>query len=406
MKKKIVFLVFASIAAMLSAGCGVKQISDAVTVEAGQELELTATDFFNIRKEKAGEVVFDVSKADTARPGIYEVLASYKKRTYTINVTVEDTTAPEVFLKERYVFTNDAAALNPGQVIEGVYDAGGYSASFIRFEKAGNLEVLDTAALKDRVDEISVPGKEEALAELGSTEIPKEEGIYRTVLAVTDESGNTTLEELCLILDKTGARIGEAPDRVVEVLKEDLEKEPRVDPSDYHVFDNVDGVIPSESVTCKLERRDTEEPSYVVHVSYTDRAGNESHGEFLIMVKEKKPEGKEKGTDKAGNEERDHREDEKPSLPAAGEEDDDGLTPTQQLAVDAGYGVMIQTDTGYAVMVHGGEDGQVLEAYLTSLGCRATHFGGSWISCEKDQYLWVASGIVPLITPDDPEFWN
>lgn len=424
MKKKKGFLAAVFMAAILLTGCGVKQISEAATVEAGQELKLKATDFFSIPEEKAGDIVFDTSKVDVAKPGVYEVSAYYKKNIYPIKLTVEDTTAPEVILKERYVFTNNAAALNPVQLLEGVYDAGGYSASMIRYERIGNLAVLDAASLKELTDRILISEKEEGLAVLGSAEIPEEEGIYRAVLAVTDESGNTKLEELCLILDKTGARIGDTPDQIIEVLSNELDKKPNVNPSAYHIFDNVDGVIPPESIACELERRDTEEPSYLVHVSYTDRAGNESRAEFLIVVKEKKAGegagGKEKRTGKeASIEGQNGMEKDGGNASAASVEEyghtfatsadketDSSLTSAQQSAVDAGYGVIIRTDGGYAVMVHGGEDGRILEDFLASIGCRAVHFGGSWICCEKNQYLWAASGIVPLITAEDPDFWD
>ncbi len=422
MKKRKMLLTVILATAVCFPGCGVKQTEDTVTVEAGQELELKATDFFRIREEKAKEFVFDLSEVNLSKTGIYEVLASYKKNTYTINVVVEDTTPPEVLLKERYVFTNDAVSLDAEELIEGVYDAGRYTASLIRFEKIGNLEVLDAAALKALTDEIPVPGEKERLAALGSTKIPEEEGIYRAVMSVTDECGNATLEEICLILDKTGARIADQEDRIIETGAGEMDQMPEADPSDYHVFDNADGVIPPELISCEVKRKDVEAHSYVVHVSYRDRAGNESSAEFLMIVQEEQSQEEGEQQSKEGKErpkeERKQQEEEEEQqkeergvnevrIENQNEEDAyNELTPVQQSAADAGYGVIVRTETGYAVMVHGGEDGQILEEFLTSIGCRATRFGGSWICAANDQYLWVASGIVPLITEDDPEFWD
>ena len=43
--------------------------------------------------------------------GIYEVTASYKNEKFSIMVTIKDTTAPKVEMKQRYMFTNNIEKL-------------------------------------------------------------------------------------------------------------------------------------------------------------------------------------------------------------------------------------------------------------------------------------------------------
>lgn len=166
---------------------------------------MDAREFFDIKEENVDEITFDISKVDVNKIGEYDVTAAYKKDTFTIKVTVEDTTAPMVEMKKRYVITNDIAVCDPMQLVEGIYDASGFITEFIRFEKNGNLGIMDNTAIKVLTDTIPVPCDQEEMKTVGNEEIPTEEGIYRSVLAVTDEQGNARLEEVYIILDPTGA---------------------------------------------------------------------------------------------------------------------------------------------------------------------------------------------------------
>lgn len=442
MRKKVVVLFLTALTtAAVFTGCGIKQTADTVTVEAGQELVLNATDFFNVKEEKADGITFDISKVDINKVGEYDVTAAYKKDTFTIKVTVEDTTAPMVEMKNRYVITNDIAAYDPMQLVEGIYDASEFTTEFIRFEKTENLDVMDDTAIKALTDTIPVPCAQEELKALGSEEVPTEEGIYRTVLAVTDAVGNTQLEEVYIILDTTGALIEEVEDKTIEVEAEDIDTEPEVNPEDYTITDNVDGSISVENITCELELRDEENHEYIVHVSYTDRAGNESTADFLIMVKEKQKvtasndsgnsnssnsssdsngssENSGSGSESTDSGSTDSGSTDSGSIgedgSTSGETSDSGsaensLTPAQQAVINAGYGVVVDfSDGDYGVMVHDSErdGGQILYDYLATMGYYPTNVSGGWINAANDQYMYVASGLQTLLTEDDPEFWD
>ena len=265
---------------------GVKQTKDSIVHEAGKELNIDVTDFFDVNEEAAGNITVDTSEVDTETVGVYTATAKYKMHTYQIQVDVQDTQAPSVEFAIRYVFTNNVAEADLAGMVAGAYDASEYTLKLVRFEKSGMLNVMTESALKDLTDAIPVPCSQEELAVMGTEEIPTEEGIYRAVLSATDTYGNVCYEEVYVILDTTGARIEDVPDKEVSVPSEKLAEAPVVNPGDYVIKDNVDGSIPEEDIVCELELRDEAAHEWLVHVSYTDRAGNESKAEFLIVVKE------------------------------------------------------------------------------------------------------------------------
>lgn len=369
-----------------------------------------------------------------------------------------DTPVPRVKFTNRYIITNDLENPNLDNVIASVSDASEWTAKLVRFEHKGNLDVLDEKALKSLTDSIPLPSLVLEMNTLGTTDIPTEQGIYRAVLEVADAHGNKALEEVYVIYDTTGAIINEVADKTVCVEKEDLDKEPEIDKSEYGALDNVDGHIDEELLSYKLELRDEEKHEWLVQVSYTDRAGNESSDEFLITVKEKPSESKNETTSNSGsnhtqssdngnsnagntnnntqnnstnndnssNSDNNASED-KPSNNVdntnAGydpkdanrdgvvseEEDMRYITPEKQTCIDAGYGVVCEFNGGewYGVLSHG--DGYVngketyiiLIDYLEERNLEADNIIGCWINSENDWYWYTATGIHELIGEDD-----
>jgi len=397
-----------------------KQTKESYTHEAGKELVLHATDFFDADEEQAAQITFDTSAVDVNTIGEYTVIASFKNKTFEIKVTVADTTAPKAELLDRYIFTNNIEQTKLDTLVTEVSDASEWSANLVRFEKHGNLEELDEKALKSLTDSIPLPASMPELEKLGTESIPTEEGIYRAVMQIIDAHGNYTLEELFVIYDTTGAYIEDTPDKTITVEKEDLDKEPEIDKSDYTITDNVDGKIPSENIQCELELRDADKHEWLVHVSYTDRAGNESKADFLIIVKEKQEETPDTNTGddtpKPDNTPDTTQPDETPDNTPPGDEVtevEDELTPSQKKVIEAGYGVVVQLDSGeYAVLTHGdgcvnGKDGgDILREYLAERGLVPQNVSGGWIDSNNDWYCWVAKNITELITPDDEGFWD
>ena len=61
-KKNIIQLLLILILMTILSGCGIKQTVHSVTIEAGENLNLKVTDFFDIDKDKIEKVCFDTQK--------------------------------------------------------------------------------------------------------------------------------------------------------------------------------------------------------------------------------------------------------------------------------------------------------------------------------------------------------
>ena len=379
---------------------------------------------------------------------------------------ITDTIAPKADFAHRYVFTNDAANADFTGMFESIRDVSECTVKLIRFECSGNLGLMDEKALKSLTDKINTVASEEELKAVGSEEIPTEEGIYRAVMEIMDAHGNAVYEEVVLVLDKTGAKIEEAADKVVKVSKEKLYEEPEIDKSEYQIIDNVDGKIKAEDIVCELELRDEAKHEWLVHVSYVDRAGNESKATFLITVQEGKNEteatpkpgtsgnggsnmgnintgngnnggettnsgsnvdntnnsngvsnNQDSTTDNSNNNESGSSNPNTDEWEKTPEWDEEGhINPYEQMAIDAGYWkVVALPDGSYAVLTHGngetlnGKTGfDILEEYLAEKGLCSHNMLGCWINSEKGYYWYTASDIQSghCLSPEDEEFWD
>ena len=400
----------------------ITQTNEEYTHEVGQELVPQVEDFFDVKEDKQEKVKFDTSAVDVNTVGTYDVPVSYYGKDFHITVNVADTTKPMVEFKERIVFANDVANPNFAYTFEGIYDASEYTTKLIRFEHFSNLERVDDNLIDRLTDEILVPCKDEEMLALGTEEVPTEEGIYRAVLEIADIHGNARLEEVYLVLDKTGAKIEDVPDKVIKVAKDKISEKPEVDMSDYTVTDLVDGKIKSADLSCELELRDEAKHEWISHVSYTDRAGNESKADFLITVKEttKKEESNSSSASNTGN-----TTTTKPIVSAGtdpADADGDGvvtneelgsyISPMEQAVLDAGYGVVVDHGDGsYSVLtppdgyVNGVHGFDILYNYLASMGLDARSGYGGHIGGPTDDLAFTLCDIVPLVTEDDPNFW-
>lgn len=398
-----------------------KQTKNSLEHEAGQELVFDAQKYFDVDDEKAAEIVFDALEVNVNVIGEYKATATFKRKTYTIKVNVVDTSAPKVDMLCRYVFTNDVANADLSGLFEGIYDASEYATKLIRYEYKGNLDVMDDKALNGLTEQINTYAKDDELKNLGATDIPTEEGVYRAVVEIADVHGNAAYEEIVLILDKTGAKIEDVADKTITVSADKLMAEPIVDKSEYIITDNVDGKIKVDDITCQLELRDEAKHEWLVHVSYVDRAGNESKADFLITVKEGDVESARPGNNGGNANEGDSSNPDNDKKPTNNldistwepTDDEDVISPYMQMVIDAGYGVVVKIDDGvYAVLTHGdgcvnGKSGsEILREYLAELDLEPNNVSGGWIEPDKDWYWFKAYNLHELVTPDEEEFWD
>ena len=440
------------VAIVVSSISGLKQIKDSTNVELGTvtELKLDAKEFFEVDDDTAKKVKFDTSKVDLTKVGEYEVIAKCDGKKYSITVIVEDTTAPKVKMAKRYLFTNDIAKVSDySSVIAEVMDASEVTSKLVRFEKIKELVEVNDLELRNLTEGATSFAKAENALAVGSETIPIEVGIYRSVLEIKDASDNASYEEVIIILDTTGAVITDVADQTVNVSKDKLAEQPEVDKSLYSASDNVDGYISGENLTYEVTCRDESKHEWIVKVSYTDRAGNESSGEFLITVKEKKTSGNSGSgsqnngggssnggnTSNGGNSNTGNTNNGNGGSSSSGggsavnggyhpaDTDRDGtvstseemkyITPEKQACIDAGYGVVCEFDGGtwYAVLVHNdgtvnGKDGmEILWDYLDERGLKG-NVSGRYINSDNDWYWYTATDIREKPQEFDDEFWS
>ena len=104
MKKKEIATALGLSVALTMTGCAsneINQIKSETTVELGSECNIEVSEYFELgSKVDSSAIVFDTSAVDTNNVGDYVITVSFKKNTYSINVSVVDTTAPILSVKE------------------------------------------------------------------------------------------------------------------------------------------------------------------------------------------------------------------------------------------------------------------------------------------------------------------
>lgn len=299
MKRKLASMAVVAVAitgAMTLSGCGEPKLTTSeITIEAGDELKMSAEDYFNTKEDNYDKITFDTSKVDTSVPGEYEVTATYNEKTeYMIKVTVEDTVAPQMSFENRYVFTNDVTKIDTDFVE--VKDKTDCTVEFTGFERIDNpVEEMTDEKLNSFTEDIVVPGNADELSAITDMDVT-EEGLYRGVVKATDLGGNETYEEVLVVYDTTAPLFADIEDETVE--QEDVTAEPSLDESKYTATDNFDGNVDTTvSITCT----DEENHQYTVTATATDRAGNEGSKDYIINVTEKKEEAASKSDTSSSN---------------------------------------------------------------------------------------------------------
>ena len=104
MKKKEIATALGLSVALTMTGCAsneINQIKSETTVELGSDCNIEASEYFELgSKVDSSAIVFDTSAVDTNTVGDYVITVSFKKNTYSINVSVVDTTAPILSVRE------------------------------------------------------------------------------------------------------------------------------------------------------------------------------------------------------------------------------------------------------------------------------------------------------------------
>lgn len=101
------------------------RVEKTYTLEAGQEIDLSRL----VEGKKIPSVIKDLTEAEKATPGQYKIKVKLSPFTYTVKVTVQDTTPPSGTAKE--VLGLYGETLTPEMFLENCYDVTGVAANFV-----------------------------------------------------------------------------------------------------------------------------------------------------------------------------------------------------------------------------------------------------------------------------------
>lgn len=209
MKKKLLStLLVLSMTASLFTGCGcsrtpkVSQTNTTMTMEIGTAFVFNIGDYFSYDDDSAikeGSYTVDASAVNTQKPGTYDVKVVFgekdKAKEYTVTVSVEDTTAPELTLKESdhvlYVLVNDLKEDFDASEYVSVKDATSTTTK-VSYRKLGNMTVLSDEALNKYA---GMKADEDVNDE--------KDGFYEMTVTATDESNNSASVSLLAVCDVT-----------------------------------------------------------------------------------------------------------------------------------------------------------------------------------------------------------
>ena len=284
-----------------------------------------------------------------------------------------DVTPPEVKWTSDVLFTNSLSGKAAADILS-YSDESDCTVELTRFTKLSNLDVLDDSTIENYVNNLNQSGSDELLAR--SANKAAGEGVYSAVVSVTDAAGNATAREILVVYDKTAPIAAGLEDRTI--VQEDLKSEPQVDLSGVTITDNVDGVMSAEKVKAQLDVEDEATHTYTLHISVTDRAGNEAIDYCKITVASAEEKQKELETAKANTQEQ--------SKKASGNaETNTQSAPAKQSQQSTQKPVQVETTTTTFNMAEGTEFNESMaKEVLTILNQRRAEQGLSALSWDNN----------------------
>lgn len=166
----VLIIVLAGVAAaafLILSKVTVTQIKTDDTVELGSTYNGTVADYMTSNKEKAlASMTIDTTSVDTSKTGDYKVPITYKDRTYYVNVTVADTTAPVLTAKpvQTYYVSDNVVPSDLADVKEATdytmfFVHNGNEVDSISFDKAGDtkLEIAARDTAGNESEHLMVP---------------------------------------------------------------------------------------------------------------------------------------------------------------------------------------------------------------------------------------------------------
>lgn len=266
----------------------IEQTVNEVTIEAGTELTIVASDYFDVDEETAKKAVVDTSKVDTTKVGEYEAIVTFGKNNYSIKVIVVDTTAPNVSLDYYILYTNSLDAIGIAEY-GAVSDYSACTSAVSRFEKVKDAGALTDADLTTLVNDM-LGASDPSTFESRETAVPSEDGVYSAILTVTDAFGNKTEKEVLVVYDTTAPEVSlSETTNSITVKANDIETKPDLSLDKVSAVDNFDGelTVSEDNVSVADKGTNGDTHTWEVVVSVKDKAGNEDTLTYTIVVEKK-----------------------------------------------------------------------------------------------------------------------
>ena len=283
--KSLPVLLAISLAMTGLTGCGEKTTYE-YTIEQGTNYVFDAAEIFGVSKKEAKEYDPILTNLDTNTAGKYEVKVVKGNKEYTIIYTVEDTKAPEVKMKENYIFTNNIDKTDFTKLVD-MKDASEVTEKLCKFKKLDDMKALSLDVVETYAKEIVGTAKTKEVLKRADDTVSGD-GIYNAVYVAEDKYGHKTAKEVIVIYDTENPVFAGVENIPQEIEVDDVNAAWTDSMANkLAVTDNCDGVIPVDSLDVKMELSNASTHTYKVDVSYTDRAGNTAGAQYSFSLKEK-----------------------------------------------------------------------------------------------------------------------
>ena len=197
MKKRIIIAIGLTVALSMT-GCAsyeINQTKTETTVELGSECTIAPTDYFELgSKVNLDTITVDTSSVDINNIGNYTAVITYKDNTYEIQVSVSDTTSPEITVKPDIEGVDRGTTIYPADYVE-VNDLSEVVVYFVAEDgDTSSLEIpsdLDASITEINYTIVAVDTANNRSEELTIT-VPINEIIIETT---PDDSASTTVNK-------------------------------------------------------------------------------------------------------------------------------------------------------------------------------------------------------------------
>ena len=307
-RKTIKLLLGVAMTTLFISGCSPKIETKNYTHEAGEVLPDNIETYATFpNSELAKEATIDLSKVDENQVGIHEATISLKGKTYSVEIEVVDTKAPEGTFETTTIAVGIDGKVTPDLFGISCIDAsnityGFRNQEFLKTEEElrtlieENLakareEEIEEIALKDLVG-ITWEEDQDSWDENGVSEesitlefVPEKSGLYKLELASRDDYGNTDFIN-CYVIADLEAPVLKAEDQQFTVTN-DFDKYMDSMSQGIYAEDNLLGDITSsiEVIDSKIDDQSKDAARMMVSYEVYDLAGNNAKGERTITAK-------------------------------------------------------------------------------------------------------------------------